>query len=84
MPLSTESESKSDDVCPWSKLSNEPLHDASAKLSDEEQGDKMDISDQPATLLQPPKCGLTTKAFRQKPAWIIRETHVFNLLETEL
>ena len=64
MPLSTEPEPKSDDTCPWSE--DDLLYEVAAQLSDEEQEDKMDTSEPPATLLQPPKHGCTAKTPRQK------------------
>ena len=65
IPLPTEPEPKSDDAYPWSdQLSDELLHDVAAQFSDEEQGDKLDTSEPPAYLLQPPKHGCTTRTPR--------------------
>ena len=53
---------KSDDTCPWSEeLSDELLYEDAAQLSVEEQEDKIDTSEPPAILLQPPKCGCIVK-----------------------
>ena len=62
VPLSTESEPKSDDHYPWSDgLSDELYYEVAAQFSEKEQENKMDTSEPPATLLQLPKYGCTIR-----------------------
>ena len=63
----TEPESKSDDSCPWSdEIKDELQYEVAAQFSDEEQEDKMDTSEPPASLLQSPKHRCTARTPRQK------------------
>ena len=62
VPLSTEPEQKSDDTCLLSEeLSDKLLYEVAAQVFDEEQEDKMDTSEPPATWLQSPKHRCTIK-----------------------
>ena len=67
MTLCTEPKPGLGDTCPWSeKLSNELLYEDVVQLSKEEQGDKIDISEQPATLCKSSKCKQIIKALNME------------------
>ena len=55
MPISTEADSKSHNMCPWSdEISDDLLYEGAAQFFDEEWGDKMDTSEPPATFTSAP------------------------------
>ena len=62
VPMLTEKEYISDDVCSWSdELCNELLYEVAAWLSDEEWENKLNTYEIPATLLQPPYTSYSAK-----------------------
>ena len=85
MSLSTEPESKSNVVYPWSEeLSDKILYEVAAEFFDEEQEHKMNTSKSPTPLLQYLNINILKEQLGKTHLDCYRNTNVFNPLETDL